>query len=158
MSTEFEDDPVGFLDALLTERKEKRESGPAFPGSRPPRNIVPADVDRSSLEWLNDIPAQEFLVNGQLRKFYTIGALANAIGKKAGTIRSWESKGWIPHASFRTPPPVASQLPDKAIKGRRLYSWEQLKFLVEHHEKFISDGKNDWVGFRAAITHHYPHT
>lgn len=150
----IDDDPVGFLDALIDSRREQREAAPVFPGSTPPRNTA-ATKEEYDLSWLTDLPFSEYIVEGEIRKFYTIGSLAKALGKKPVTLRSWEQKGWIPTASFRTPPPSGTQLPGKATKGRRLYSMEQLRFLVEAYHTFISEG-NDWDGFRAHITHHYP--
>lgn len=150
----IDEDPVGFLDALIDSRKEKREKAPVFPGTTPPRNTAEtrAEYDNS---WLAELPFTEYLVAGTARKFYTIGSLAKALGKKPVTIRSWEAKGWIPSASFRTPAPSAPQIPGKVPQGRRLYSLEQLMFLVETYQQFILDG-NDWDGFRDNITHHYP--
>lgn len=81
-----------------------------------------------------------------------------ALNRKPVTIRSWESKGWLPSASFRTPPPRSEQIPGKAVKGRRLYSEAQIVFLVEAAITYAIDDpvKPDWVGFRKHIEDNYP--
>jgi hypothetical protein len=96
-------------------------------------------------------------MNGQPQRFYTIGSVAKALGKTPVTIRSWEAKGWLPSASYRTPAPRKEQIPGKASKGKRLYSKDQLVFLVEAYERFIVIPKNpNWESFKIHIRNHYP--
>ncbi len=151
--TTIDDDPVGFLDALMDGRQEKREKAPVFPGTTPPRNTE--ETSEYNVDWLADLPFTEYLVGGSPRKFYSIGSLAKALGKKPVTIRSWEDKGWLPSASFRTPAPKGTQIPGKQPKGRRLYSTEQVTFLVGAYQQFIL-ASNDWDGFKSHITNNYP--
>lgn len=56
----------------------------------------------------------------------TIGALARALGKSVKTLRLWENKGWIPHATQRTP------------KGERLYTPEEI---LSIREKLLGEGR-----------------
>lgn len=94
---------------------------------------------------------------GQTKKLYTIGALASALGKKQVTIRSWEQKGWLPTVSYRTPVPQREQIPGKTPKGKRLYSQDQVIFLVEAYNDYIRDpAKENWKGFRTYIKRYYP--
>jgi hypothetical protein len=150
----IENDPLEFFNSLADKRK-KREGGDAlYPGSTPPRNKV---LDRTEDEWLRSLPFKEFLVAGEPRKFYSIGALATALGKQPVTLRSWEQKGWLPAASFRTPAPRGPQIPGKVTKGRRLYSQEQVVFLATAYDKYIlSPRKPNWPGFRSHIKNQYP--
>lgn len=114
-------------------------------------------VDSGPFQWLNDLPYREFLVKGKPQKFYTIGALAAALGKKQVTIRSWEQKGWLPPPKFRTPAPKGDQVPGKKAKGLRLYTREQLLFLAETYDRYIESAhKPDWEAFRKAIQNQYP--
>lgn len=152
--TALDEDPVGFLDNLIDERRERRETAPVFPGTTPPRNTE-TTVTEYDNAWIRELPYTEYLIAGQTRKLYTIGSLAKALGKKPVTIRSWEAKGWLPSASFRTPPPSGPQIPGKVTKGRRLYSMEQVLFLVEAYQNHVLDS-NDWDGFKSTINHHYP--
>ena len=82
------------------------------------------------------------------------------LNRKPVTIRSWEAKGWIPPASFRTPAPKSEQIPGKAVKGRRLYSEAQIVFLVEAAMAYAIDDPDspDWKGFRKHIADNYPTT
>lgn len=151
-------DPLDFFNALEKRNAPKpvspSEEERLYPGKTPPRNQL---IDRSGESWLNELPSQEFLVNGVARKFYTIGSLAKALGKQPVTIRSWESKGWLPPANFRTQAPRSEQLPGKTAKGRRLYSQEQLVFLTEAYDKYVlSPRKPNWAGFKKHIKTQYP--
>lgn len=151
-------DPLDFFNGL-TEQRNKREGGggpeKTYPGSRPPRNEL--IVDSTEEPWLANLPYKEFVVNGTPRRFYAIGALAQALGKSTVTIRSWEQKGWLPPATFRTPPPSSPQIPGKTVKGLRLYTKEQVIFLAEAYEKFVlNPRKPNWAGFRASIKSSYP--
>jgi hypothetical protein len=129
------------------------------PGAVPPKNRG-SKVDTASSSWLNDLPGREYLVNGSPQKFYTIGSLARALGKSAVTIRSWESKGWLPAPAYRTPPPRSPQLPGNPQVGRRLYSSAQVEFLVKAAQAFnIGNPKRaDWDSFRRTVARDYPTT
>lgn len=133
------------------------DTGPDYPGKRTPKNRGKV-LDTPSHEWLNDLQSYEYSVGGAVKRFYTIGSLAQALNRSAVTIRSWEDKGWLPAASFRTPPPRKEQIPGKALKGRRLYSEAQVVFLVEAAITFRIDDpySPDWAGFRKHIANHYP--
>lgn len=149
-------DPLDYFNAITDKKAHAHDPDPeAFPGKTPPRNR--GNNAQAVHSWLDTLPFQEYLVGGVPKRFYTIGALAQALNRKPVTIRSWESKGWIPPASFRTPPPKSSQLPERPSKGRRLYSESQIVFLVEASMVFDISGLNpNWEGFRDHINQHYP--
>ena len=67
---------------------------------------------------------------GMRFEFFTIGALAEALGRKTVTIRSWEDKKIFPKAEYREKPPPKAKLPDKVSKGRRLYTRQQIEAAV----------------------------
>jgi len=54
-------------------------------------------------------------VNGVRTSMFTIGALANAVGKAISTLRVWEEKGLLPETPYRTE------------QGMRLYSLELMQ-------------------------------
>lgn len=136
---------------ISTKEAPSKKISELFPISQ--NNIVDSDP----YQWLNELPFREFLVKGKPEKFYTIGALARALGKSQVTIRSWEQKGWLPAPSFRTPPPKGDQIPGKATKGLRLYTRDQLLFLVQAYDRYVeSPHKPDWEAFRQAIKRLYP--
>ncbi|NDB66023.1 MAG: hypothetical protein EB168_10230 [Euryarchaeota archaeon] len=153
-------DPLDLFNAIVSEKETARrdlEEGPDYPGKTAPKNRG-AVVDSVTHEWLNSLRHQEYAIKGVTHKFYTVGALASALNRKPVTIRSWEAKGWIPPASFRTPAPRSEQIPGKAVRGRRLYSEAQIVFIVEAAMQFQIDdhNHNDWDGFRKHIAEHYP--
>jgi hypothetical protein len=131
---------------------------PDFPGNTPPRNRASSPKKRVAEDYLNGARAKIYRIGGVDREFYTVGELARALNRKPVTIRSWESRGWIPKVKYRTPPPAGTQIPGKVPKGRRLYSRNQLEFLVEALSKFKLDDQRsgDWSGFRNHIRANWP--
>lgn len=75
-----------------------------------------------------DAKPQVFKVAGVDREFFTIGNLAQALGRRPVTVRAWESKGVIPKATFRRP----SEDPRGT---RRLYTREQIEGIVRIAEE-----------------------
>ena len=150
-------DPLDVFNDIPSKIGQHMQEGPNFPGTKTPKNRGKV-LDNHQHEWLQSLKSSEFLVNGQVKKFYTIGSLAMALNRKPVTIRKWETKGWLPPASFRTPAPRGETVPGKAVKGRRLYSEAQLVFLVEAMMTFQIDDPNspDWDGFRKHIKDNYP--
>lgn len=101
-----------------------------YPGSKRRRPAAPrppqaAQKDTSWAE--NPVNRKVRLVRGREMEFFTIGALADALGKRPVTIRKWISEGVIPDASYRTPP-VAHTRGDA---GRRLWTRRQIEALVQ---------------------------
>jgi len=131
---------------------------PDFPGKTPPRNREGGRKQPMAEDRFNGARSKTFRVGGQDREFYTVGELARALQRKPGTVRMWEHKGWIPKANYRTPSPEGEQLPGRESKGRRLYSREQVEFLVEAAERFKLHLSNheDWNGFRKHVKANWP--
>jgi hypothetical protein len=130
---------------------------PDFPGKTPPRNRPDSPKRPVAEDRYNGARSKVFRVNGEDREFYTVGEVARALQRKPITVRMWEHKGWIPKANYRTPPPQGEQLPGKEAKGRRLYSREQLDFLLDALDRFRLDSKEaDWNGFRKYVTANWP--
>jgi hypothetical protein len=132
---------------------------PDWPGNTPPKNRKTTKYSsKIALDRYNGAKPVIYKINGVDRPMFSVGKLAQALGRKAVTIRVWEHKGWIPRATYRTPPPRGQQLPGAQIKGRRLYSQEQVDFLIEALEKYnIQDTRSpDWVEFRSHIQHNWP--
>lgn len=128
---------------------------PDYPGKRTPKNRPEPKGQKDSLldDRYNGAKGKEYVINGERKMMYTIGQLCKALGKSAVTLRMWESKGWIPKPSFRTPPPSGPQIPGKTSKGRRLYTQEQLDILIDAVEQYnIADPHHgDWEGFKKHI-------
>jgi hypothetical protein len=69
---------------------------------------------------------REFAVGHEVKEFYPIGRLADALNRQQVTIRKWEADGVIPKATFIMP----GQNQDKRGQ-RRLYTREQILGLRE---------------------------
>jgi hypothetical protein len=131
---------------------------PDFPGTRPPKNrSTKQKALRDIDDRFNGAKPKTFRVNGEEKQFFTIGDLAKALRRKPVTIRVWERQGLIPKSTYRTPKPKGSQIPGKPSNGRRLYSREQVEFLMEAVARFGLDTESaDWNGFRQHTSKQYP--
>lgn len=78
----------------------------------------PPEVDTSG--W--DATPREYRVKGKLTEFFTIGALAKALGRQVVTLRKWEQRGYLPPSQFRAP--GLKEATD------RLYTREQVEGLM----------------------------
>lgn len=105
-----------------------------YPGSKRKRKMVEEPKNTKLIEdktW--DARPYFKLVNGKETEFFTIGALAQALGRPVITIRDWMKKGYLPTAPFRLP-----EVEDKhgdIRKGRRLYSREMIEAAIEVFDK-----------------------
>lgn len=96
-----------------------------FPGSRQP--LPASEVKKKSkpkdpVTW--DARPVVKIVNNERTEFFTIGALAAALGRDVITVRRWQTKGLLPEARFR--------MPDKnGIRGRRLYTRAQIEAILQ---------------------------
>lgn len=103
-----------------------RFSDIGVPGRRAPMNrAAPAETVTDTTPVWDDKPLK-YLVKGVEQEFFTIGAVATALGVSVQSIRAWEQKGLMPRSPYRSPRPRRAQLPDKASKGRRLWTREQV--------------------------------
>jgi hypothetical protein len=133
---------------------------PDWPGNRPPKNRPNSKKHIEIDDRFNGAKGKTFRVGGEEKHFFTIGELAKALNRQPVTIRMWESRGWIPKATFRTPPPKRGTLPGKPVKGRRLYSLEQVEFLMDALQRFNLDDpvQANWGGFKKHIKDNWPNT
>lgn len=131
---------------------------PNWPGNTPPRNRSANPKPRVTQDELNGARPKIYRIKGVDREFYTVGEVARALHRQPVTLRMWEQRGWLPKVKYRTPPPAGEQIPGKTPKGRRLYSKDQLVFLVEAVQRFHLDDqrKANWVGFRQHIRANWP--
>lgn len=136
-----------------------------YPGNLKPKNRGerPPAPKPDKLELLESLPSKEYLIQGVATKCYTVGALCKVLERKPVTIRSWETKGLMPKPKIRTAPPASTTIPGKTLRGRRLYTYNQMVFLIEAYERFkLDDPKGplataDWDGFRTHMRN-YPNT
>jgi hypothetical protein len=118
-----------------------------YPGSTKPivrhpnRSTLHTEAAPSAADW--DAKPRKGVVNGVETNFYTVGQLAQALGRQAGTVRKWEREGVIPKSTYQSPGR------DGDVRGRRrLYSREQVEGIVRiaqeegvlvSHQKPIKD-------------------
>lgn len=101
---------------------------------------------------LNAMPFKVYNLRGVDTQCYTIGSIANALGRSQVTIRSWEQKKWMKPPVVRTAPP-AYGIAGKKVRGRRLYTRAQAEYLVAALEAcYLDDPKKaDWNAFREQL-------
>lgn len=100
--------------------KRKEEDGVDAQAQEDAKKAAPSEA------WMEFMDAE-----GQV--WLTIGALARALGKSVKTLRLWETKGWIPASTQRTP------------KGERLYTPEQI---LKIRETLLGQGRVGQAGLQ----------
>lgn len=132
---------------------------PDWPGNTPPKNR-PGKKKTEIDDRFNGAKPKMLRLNGEERMFFTVGELAKALQRQPVTIRMWESRGWIPKATYRTPTPKGQQIPGKSPRGRRLYTLEQVEFLMDALQRFnLNDPEQaNWAEFRAHTKTKWPQT
>jgi DNA-binding transcriptional MerR regulator len=103
-----------FDEIFVSEVEDTREE--FYPGSRHKRRPEPEVALEGDL-WREDYTVKT--IAGQERRFYTVGALAQALSVSVESIRLWTRKGNIPQAPYRLP---VSVVHGQKHLGRRLYT------------------------------------
>lgn len=120
-----------------------------YPGSK--RKRKPVAVKEPEVEpnvnW-DAKPYVKTLPNGRDLEMFTIGALANALGRPIITIRQWIEKGYLPASPYRLPTKKTKNGDD--FKGRRLYSRAMVEKVVELFESagILYVNRIDWTTHR----------
>jgi hypothetical protein len=100
-----------------------------YPGSKRKRREPDAKPTRAQRpdpsEW--DAVSYTKKVNGKAVEFFTIGALAKALGKSEASIRLWQSKGYMPNTPYRLPAKVVN---GRTIAGRRLFTRSMIESAI----------------------------
>lgn len=117
-----------FIDATFSDLDD------FYPGSKRKRkqNTKKQLEIKEPLTW-DSHPIKKPLPNGKEIDLFTIGALANAVGRPIITVRSWMKEGYIPQAPYRLPGKTDKN--GKQISGRRLWSRAMIEGLVKALEK-----------------------
>jgi hypothetical protein len=139
---------------------------PDYPGRRRPKNR-PLDHTVKTIV-VNDpfdgVPSKTMTIKGETKEFYTVGAVAQVLGRTAQTIRKWERKGWIPTPTYRTVKASGAESINVASKGYRLYSREQVETLWNILNKLDLLGErtktwqdtNKWISFITLVQAEWP--
>lgn len=100
-----------------------------YPGSKKPRREAPLSPKRRGPVDPSNWDAKPLLksVRGREVEMFTIGALAQAIGKSEVSVRLWQRKGYIPNTPFRLP---AREVNGRTRAGRRLFTRSMIEAAV----------------------------
>lgn len=118
------------------------------PGSRQPRRSegtpTPSKKKTSvsdELPW--DSNPTKKVLNGKEVEFFTVGALAIALGKEIVTLRMWERKGYIPTAPFRL---RSKTLNGQKVKGNRAYTRELIEIVIDEFTRrgLLGTSRIEW--------------
>jgi hypothetical protein len=87
-------------------------------------------------------PVTKYL-QGVETEVFTIGALAQALGKQIVTIRLWERKGYIPIAPYRLRSKV---LKGNKVNGNRVYTRRLIEVAIEEFTKrgLLGSARVEW--------------
>ena len=100
-----------------------------YPGRRKPVNrVTPQEQNAPVSDW-SDKPLT-YMVNGETQEFFTIGHLAKALGYSVQSIRAWENSRLLPRSRYRTPSPRKADQPGHLVKGRRLWTRQQIEGIL----------------------------
>jgi len=100
-----------------------------YPGRRKPVNRGTAKTPAVDTPTWDDRPVR-YMVNGEVREFFTISHLAAALGYSVQSIRAWEDKGALPRSPFRSPRTAKPVAGGRSNKGKRLWTREQIEGIV----------------------------
>jgi hypothetical protein len=121
MAEDFIDSTFADLEEYYPGSKRKRKK----PEPKKPE-IIPGK------EWASKF-YKKTLPNGTDVEMFTIGALANALGRPVITIRTWIKEGYIPASPYRLPTTKNNKGEDH--QGRRLYSKAMVEKVIELFDK-----------------------
>jgi hypothetical protein len=105
-----------------------------YPGSKRKRKAhEPKKQEVEPGQGWDSRPYVKTLPNGKDVEMFTIGALAEALGRPVITIRTWIKEGHIPASPYRLP--AKQNVRGETQMGRRLYSRSMVEKLIELFEK-----------------------
>lgn len=112
-----------------------------YPGSRRKRREKTVQTEESLGGW--DAQPLIKMHNGQPREFFTVGALAQALGKSTVTIRLWERKAYIPKSPYRLPGHMRAGGP---MPGKRVFTRALIEAAVEEFGKrgLLGSARVEW--------------
>jgi hypothetical protein len=104
-----------------------------YPGSKRKRREPKAQEIQPEVHW-DSKPYVKTLPNGKDIEMFTVGALAQALGRPFISVRVWNENGYLPKSPYRLPTKKNKNGEDH--KGRRLYSRAMIEVAVELFGKF----------------------
>lgn len=116
MTEDFIDQTLSMLDDYYPGSKRKRKEKPVVKEVE-----VPAGWDAR--------PYKKTMPNGKDIQMFTLGALAQALGRPIITLRVWMKEGYLPMPPYRLPDTIGKD--GVARNGRRLYSRPMIEAAVD---------------------------
>lgn len=105
-----------------------------YPGSKRKRKTTEVEKPKVLVEKTWDSrPYVKTLPNGTDVELFTLGALAQALGRPIITARTWGMLGYLPSAPYRLPDTIDKN--GDTRKGRKLYSRAMVEAAVELFDK-----------------------
>jgi len=105
-----------------------------YPGSKRKRRAnEPKAVEQVQEKQWDSKPQLKTLPNGKDVELFTVGALAQALGRPFVSIRVWNENGYLPRAPYRLP--TKKNKHGEEHKGRRLYSRAMIEAAVAIFDK-----------------------
>jgi hypothetical protein len=117
MTEDFIDSTFADLDAYYPNSKRKR------------RDSASKAVEHVPIQQWDAKPQVKTLPNGKDVELFTVGSLAQALGRPFVSIRVWNENGYLPRAPYRLP--TKKNKHGEEHKGRRLYSRAMIVAAVE---------------------------
>jgi hypothetical protein len=124
-----------------------------YPGSKRKRRKVelPEAKVIEPKSW-DSKPYYKTMPNGTDMEMFTLGSLADALGRPIVTLRHWMKMGYLPQSPYRLP-----SKPNKngdIQKGRRLYSRAMIEYAVEVFDQtgLFDVERIEWSNYQQVIT------
>ena len=117
-----------------------------YPGSKRKRRETKVD-ELKTTSW-DARPRPTTLPNGKEIDLFTIGALAEALGRPVITLKLWMDEGHLPTSPYRLPTKTDKNGKERA--GRRLYSRSMIESAIAVFSKFgvLHVKRIDWAKYR----------
>jgi hypothetical protein len=117
-----------------------------YPGSKRKRREEKI-IEPKNTSW-DSRPRPTTLPNGKEIDLFTIGALAEALGRPVITLKLWMDEGHLPTSPYRLP--TKTDKLGRERQGRRLYSRSMIESAIEVFTKFgvLHVKRIDWSKYQ----------
>jgi hypothetical protein len=115
-----------------------------YPGSKRKRKAPEVKVLAEVPTGWDSRPYIKTMPNGQDVEMFTIGALADALGRPIITLRAWMKDGYLPMSPYRLPSKVDKH--GEMRQGRRLYTRPMIEAAIEvfNSSGLLGVNRVDW--------------
>jgi hypothetical protein len=123
-----------------------------YPFSKKKRKTFEVKAEPKEKESWEERSYKKTMPNGKDMDMYTLGSLADALGRPIITIRAWMKAGYLPVSPYRLPAQVDKH--GHTRQGRRLYSRAMIEAAVEVFSSagILETSRINWVDNRHVAT------